>query len=127
MLRRCNYLTMEIENVAQLPSERSNYSYGTVSRDGRWYAVSVIPENAAAARVDLLNIGSGEWKVLLDKEGYHSKHEQFSRDGRNKTLIQLDQMPAIKQILLGKIDLSGKMKLFPADKPYTLRATGHEA
>jgi len=127
MLRRCNYLTMEIENVAPLPPERGSYSYGTVSPDQRWYAVAVRPEGANASRVDLLDIESGEWKVLLEKEGYHAKHEQFSRDGRNKILIQLNQMPDIKQVLLGEIDLSGEMRLFPADQPYTLRPTGHEA
>lgn len=127
MLRRCNYMTMEIENVAPLPPERGGYSYGTVSRDERWYAVAVRPEGADASRVDLLNIESGEWKILLDKDGYHAKHEQFSRDGRNKVLIQLNQMPDVKQVLLGEIDLSGEMTLFSADQPYTLRPTGHEA
>lgn len=127
MLRRCNYLTMEIQNVAPLPPERGGYSYGTVSPDEKWYAVAVRPEGANASRVDLLDIESGKWKVLLEKEGYHAKHEQFSRDGRNKILIQLNQMPDIKQVLLGEIDLSGEMTLFPADQPHTLRPTGHEA
>lgn len=127
MLRRCNYLTMEIENVAPLPPERGRYSYGTVSSDERWYAVAVIPDGASASRVDLLNIENGNWKVLLDKEGFHAKHEQFSRDGRHKILIQLDRMPDVKQMLLGEIDLNGEMNLFPADQPYTLRPTGHES
>ena len=127
MLRRCNYLTLEVENVAPLPPERGGYSYGTVSPDHRWYAVAVRPEGADASRVDLLNIETGEWRVLLDKAGYHAKHEQFSRDGRNRVLIQLNQMPDVKQVLLGEIDLSGELKLFPADQPHTLRPTGHEA
>ena len=127
MLRRCNYLTLEVENVAPLPPERGGYSYGTVSPDHRWYAVAVRPEGADASRVDLLNIETGEWRVLLDKEGYHAKHEQFSRDGRNRVLIQLNQMPDVKQVLLGEIDLGGELKLFPADQPHTLRPTGHEA
>ena len=127
MLRRCNYLTMEIEDVAPLPPERGGYSYGTVSPDYKWYAVAVRPEGADASRVDLLNIETGEWRVLLDKEGYHAKHEQFSRDGRNKILIQLNEMPDIRHVLLGEIDLSGELKLFPADEPHTLRPTGHEA
>ncbi len=127
MLRRCHYLTMKIENVAPLPPERGGYSYGTVSPDHKWYAVAVRPKGADASRVDLLNIETGKWKVLLDKKGYHAKHEQFSRDGRNKVLIQLNQMPEVKQVLLGEIDLSGGMELFPADQPHTLRPTGHEA
>ncbi|MFW6158065.1 MAG: hypothetical protein ACOC8E_01750, partial [Planctomycetota bacterium] len=127
MLRRCNYLTMEIENVAPLPPERGAYSYGTISPDHRWYAVAVMPEGAEGRRVDLLDIQTGEWRVLLDKEGYHAKHEQFSRDGRNKVLIQLNEMPDVEHVLLGEIDLSGELKLFPADEPHTLRPTGHEA
>ena len=35
MLRRCNYLTLQIENVAELPPDRGSYSYGTVSPDHR--------------------------------------------------------------------------------------------
>ncbi len=127
MLRRCNYLTMEVENVAPLPPERGGYSYGTISPDYRWFAVAVRPEGADASRVDLLDIETGEWRVLLDMEGYHAKHEQFSRDGRNRVLIQLNQMPDVKQVLLGEIDLSGEMELFPADQPHTPRPTGHEA
>ena len=127
MLRRCNYTTLEIENIAPLPPERGSYSYGTVSPDHRWFAVAVRPEGAEVTRVDLLDIESGEWRVLLDKPGYLAKHEQFSRDGRNKVLIQLNQMPDVKQVLLGEIDLSGEMALFPADLPHTLRPTGHEA
>ncbi len=127
MLRRCNYTTLEIENIAPLPPERGTYSYGTVSPDHRWFAVAVRPEGAEVTRVDLLDIETGEWRVLLDKPGYLAKHEQFSRDGRNKVLIQLNQMPDVKQVLLGEIDLSGEMALFPADLPHTLRPTGHEA
>ncbi|MEX2581411.1 MAG: hypothetical protein WD342_20310 [Verrucomicrobiales bacterium] len=36
-------------------------------------------------------------------------------------------MPDVKQVLLGEIDLSGELTLFPADQPHTLRPTGHEA
>ncbi|MBU0606605.1 MAG: hypothetical protein KKI08_01910, partial [Armatimonadetes bacterium] len=43
MLRRCNYLSLKIENVAELPPDRGSYSYGTVSPDHRYYAVSVVP------------------------------------------------------------------------------------
>ncbi len=127
MLRRCNYLTMEIENVAPLPPERGRYSYGTVSPDHRWYAVAVREEGEERSRVDLLNIETGEWRVLLDKKTHHAKHEQFSRDGRNRILIQLNEMPEWDHVLLGEIDLSGELKLFPADEPHTLRPTGHEA
>ena len=136
MLRRCNYLSLKIENVAELPPERGSYSYGTVSPDHRYYAVSVVPpkpEGAAAdapappAQVHLLDLQTGQWSVLLDKPGYHAKHEQFSRDGRNRVLIQLNQIPGVKVVLLSELEIGGGETPFPADQPYTLRPTGHEA
>ena len=128
LLRRARYLEPdEIEDIAVLPPERGGYSYGTVSPDHRWYAVAVRPEGADGSRVDLLNIETGEWRVLLDMEGYHAKHEQFSRDGRNKVMIQLNKLPDVEEVLLGEIDIeTGEMQLFPADREHTLRPTGHE-
>ncbi len=127
MLRRCNYLTLQIENVAPLPPERGSYSYGTVSPDHRYYAVAVRPEGADRSRVDLLDLETGKWRVILDMQTHHAKHEQFSRDGRNRILIQLNRMPDVEEVLLGEIDVSGEMTLFPADRPHTPRPTGHEA
>ncbi|MEA3400814.1 MAG: hypothetical protein U9R79_06145 [Armatimonadota bacterium] len=127
MLRRCHYLTLEVEDIAVLPTERRRYSYGTVSQDHRYYAVAVRPEGDAASQVHLLDLQTGEWSVVLDMEGYHAKHEQFSRDGRNRVLIQLNQMPDVEQVLLGEIDLAGETKLFPADRQHTPRPAGHEA
>jgi len=135
-LRRCNFLTLQTEDVAKLPPERGSYSYGTVSPDGRNYAVSVVPpkpDGAAAdapatpAQVHLLDIQTGQWSVLLDKPGFHAKHEQFSRDGRNRVLIQLNQIPEVKVVLLSELEIGGGETRFPADQPYTLRPTGHEA
>lgn len=125
-LRRCNYLTLEVENVAVLPPERGSYSYGTVSPDHRYFAVAVQPPEAKQSQVHLLDLQTGQWSVLLDLPGYHAKHEQFSRDGRNRVLIQLNQMPDVKQVLLGEIEIGGQMRLFPADQPHTARPTGHE-
>lgn len=125
-LRRCNFLTLEAEDVAVLPPERGSYSYGTVSPDHRYYAVSV-RTGEAPARVHLLDLQTGEWSILLDKPGYHAKHEQFSLDGRNRVLIQLNQMPDVKQVLLAELEIGGPERLFPADRPHTPRPTGHEA
>ncbi len=125
-LRRCNYLTLEKDDVAELPADRGSYSYGTVSPDHRYYAVSVTTGDDPA-RVHLLDIQTGEWSILLDKPGYHAKHEQFSMDGRNRVLIQLNQIPDVKQVLLAEIEIGGHTWLFPADQPHTLRPTGHEA
>jgi Tol biopolymer transport system component len=127
MLRRCNYLTLKVEDVAELPSERGSYSYGTVSPDHRYYAVSVRPPEGGPSQVHLLDLETNQWSVLLDKPGYHAKHEQFSRDGRNRVLIQLNQMPDVKVVLLSELEIGGTEKPFPADQPYTLRPTGHEA
>lgn len=127
MLRRVRYMAPdEIEDVALLPPERGSYSYGTVSPDHRWYAVAVRPEGAAGSRVDLLDIETGQWRVLLDMEGYHAKHEQFSRDGHNRILIQLNKLPDVEEVLLGEITLDGEFALFPADREWTPRPTGHE-
>ncbi len=127
MLRRCNYLSLEVENVAELPPERGSYSYGTISPDYRYYAVSVRPPAGGPSQVHLLDLKTNEWRVLLDKPGYHAKHEQFSRDGRNRVLIQLNQMPDVKLVLLSELAVDGTERPFPADQPYTLRPTGHEA
>ena len=126
-LRRCPYATAEAEDVAPLPPDRGRYSYGTVSPDGRYYAVSVAESSGAPSNVHLLDIETGQWRLMLDKPGYHAKHEQFSGDGRNCVLIQLNQHPETKQVLLGEIPLEGPARLFPADLPYTPRPTGHEA
>lgn len=127
MLRRCNYQTLAVENVAELPEDRGLYSYGTVSRDHRYYAVAVRPLEGGPANVHLLDIAENSWSVLLDKPGYHAKHEQFSSDGRNRVLIQLNQEPDIKMVLLSELEIGGGETRFPADQPYTLRPTGHEA
>lgn len=127
LLRRCNYLTLKVENVAELPSDRGRYSYGTVSPDHRYFAVSVQPPDGGPSKVHLLDLPANRWSVLLDKPGYHAKHEQFSRDGRNRVLIQLNQMPEVKVVLLAELQISGQEQRFPADQPFTLRPTGHEA
>ncbi len=126
-LRRCNFLTLKVEDVAELPPERGTYSYGTVSPDHRYYAVSVTPPAGGPNKVHLLDLRTKQWSVLLDKPGYHAKHEQFSRDGRNRVLIQLNQMPAVKVVLLSELEIGGPERRFPADQPFTLRPTGHEA
>jgi hypothetical protein len=126
-LRRCNYLTLEIENVAELPAERGTYSYGTVSPDHRYYAVAVRPPGGGPSQVHLLDLQIRRWSVLLNKPGYHAKHEQFSRDGRNRVLIQLNQMPDVRVVLLSELDVDGTERPFPADRPHTPRPTGHEA
>ncbi len=126
MLRRYNYLTLEMEDIAPLPTELGNYSYGTVSQDHRYYAVSVRKPDEYE-RVYCLDIQTGEWSILCDMPGYHPKHEQFSMDGRNRVMIQLNQLPDVKMVLLGELEIGGQPRMFPADRPHTPRPTGHEA
>ncbi len=127
MLRRCRYDTLAKEDVAALPGSMGSFSYGAVSPDLRWYAVSVQVKSGDPSKVFLLDIRTGTWKLILDKPGYHAKHEQFSRDGRNRVLIQLNRIPDVKEVLLGEIDVDGSTVMFPADRPWTPRPTGHEA
>ncbi len=127
MLRRCRYDTLEIEDVALLPPEMGEFSYGTVSPDHRYYAVSVKKRADENTKVHLLDLHRGDWTLLLDKPGYHAKHEQFSRDGRNCVLIQLNHLPKVEQVLLSELSVDGEERHFPADRPHTPRSTGHEA
>lgn len=127
LLRRCRYDTLKREDIALLPAEMGTFSYGTVSPDHHCYAVSIQVKEGQPSQVYLLDLRTGKWRLLFDKPGYHTKHEQFSRDGRNRVLIQLDRQPDIKQILLGELSLDGAERLFPADRPHTPRPSGHEA
>jgi len=126
MLRRCRYDTTEVEDISVLPSEMGTFSYGTVSPDHRYYAVCVMENTVGPSKVHLLCIQTGQWRLLLDKPGYHAKHEQFSRDGMNHVLIQLNHQPHAEQVLLGELTIDGEERLFPADQPHTARPTGHE-
>lgn len=125
-LLRCRYDSPGAEAVAFLPAERGRYSYGTVSQDGRHYAVSVTGQGGASD-VHLLDLGSGQWCLLFEMPGFHFKHEQFSLDGRNRVLIQMNQQPDRKQVLLAELDLEGPARMFPADRPHTPQPGGHEA
>lgn len=60
ILRRCHYLTLQVENVAELPPERGSYSYGTVSPDHRYYAVSVRGPEGGPSKVHLLDIKTNQ-------------------------------------------------------------------
>jgi hypothetical protein len=127
MLRRCRYDTLTVEDIAALPVERGTFSYGTVSMDHRFYAVSVQAKKGDPSTVHLLDLRTGQWRLLLDRPGYHAKHEQFSRDGRNRVLIQLNRQPDVKQVLLSELTVDGEELPVPADRPHTPRPTGHEA
>ena len=126
VLRRCHYQTFAKNEVMELPKMEGRFSYGTVSQDHRYYAVSFHPE-AGGSKVLLFDLKTGKRRTLIEGTEYHFKHEQFSRDGRNRVLIQLNQMPEVKEVLLGELEIGGPQRLFPADRPHTPRPTGHEA
>lgn len=127
LLRRCHYRTLAKEDVLELPKLDGRYSYGTVSQDLRYYAVSFHPTDGGS-KVLLFDLKSGERRELIHRLDYHFKHEQFSRDGRNRVLIQANKMPEVKEVHLGALEVNREgIRWFPADRPHTPRPTGHEA
>lgn len=127
VLRRCNFSTLKVDDVAPLPAELGVwFSYGTVSPDERYYAVGVSAKTGGVTKLHLLDLRTGKWSVLFDNPQQLVKHEQFSLDGRNRVLVQINEFPAAKRIFLGEIGLDGNCVLFPADSPFTPRPTGHE-
>jgi len=127
ILRRCHYQTLVKEDVAELPQAEGRFSYGTMSQDHRYYAVSVHPEGGGS-KVMLFDLKTGERRTLAQRQDYHFKHEQFSMDGRNRVLIQANKMPDVKEVHLGALEVDREgIRWFAADRPHTPRPTGHEA
>ena len=127
LLRRCHYLTLVKENVAELPTTEGKFSYGTVSADCRYYAASVHVKGSGS-KVFLLDLKTGERRILAHLPEYHFKHEQFSRDGQNRVLIQANKLPDVKEVRLGALEVDREgIRWFPADRPHTPQPTGHEA
>jgi len=86
LLKRCHYQTLQREEVSELPQQQGRFSYGTVSPDLRYYAVSVHPPTGGS-KVLLMDLATGKSRLLIERMDYHFKHEQFSHDGRNRVLI----------------------------------------
>ncbi len=127
MLRRCHYQTLAKEDVIELPQQEGRFSYGTVSPDLRYYAASVHPDNGGS-KVLVIDLKTGERRILAQRTEYHFKHEQFSRDVRNRVLIQANKLPDVKEVHLGALEVDREgIRWFPADRPHTPRPTGHEA
>lgn len=126
VLRRWNYLTCEREDVAELPAGEGRFSYGTVSPDGRHYAVSVHGGEGVPCRVLYVCLNTGSWRELVSSSERYFKHEQFSRDGRDLVMLQANSQDR-SRVGLGPVDLDGQLTWFAADAPHTARPTGHEA
>jgi Tol biopolymer transport system component len=127
LLKRCHYQKLVKEDVAELPTAQGKFSYGTVSPNHRYYAASVHPKGGASM-VFLMDLKTGRNRILAQLPEYHFKHEQFSRDGRNRVLIQANKLPDVKEVRLGALEVDREgIRWFPADRPHTPRPTGHEA
>ena len=129
VLHRCDYLTLAKEEVLALPDGLGRWSYGTVSQDLRWYVVSLHRlDGQPGSQVLAFDLVKGGYRVLLNRQDYLFKHEQFSRDGRNRVMIQANALPDVKQVLLGELNPEAEGVIWlPADRPHTPRPTGHEA
>jgi hypothetical protein len=127
LLKRCHYQKLVKEDVTELPTAQGKFSYGTVSPDHCYYAASVHPKGSASM-VFLMDLKTGRSRILAQRPEYHFKHEQFSRDGRNRVLIQANKLPDVTEVRLGALDVDREgISWFPADRPHTARPTGHEA
>jgi hypothetical protein len=126
VLRRWDYRTGAVSDVVDLPSDMGRLSYGAVSPDGRWYAVSVTRDaDWCVLRIDLT---TGKQSIAVTASDRLFKHEQFAADGSNRLLIQANQMPGVATVLLGVIEMAGSgVRYIAADRPHTPRPTGHEA
>jgi hypothetical protein len=139
VLVRFDYHTLRREELLALPDGEGRYSYGTVSPDGRYYAVIVHPEGKSC-RLLLFDLARGGMRVLAEAANQLFKHEQFSLDGRNRVLIQANGAE-VRVVNLGAIGVDGgEIDWLPVDAPpltpigrwpggerHTPRCTGHEA
>ncbi|MBS3762163.1 MAG: hypothetical protein KGZ25_02550 [Planctomycetes bacterium] len=139
ILMKCNFGSQETTEITELPDAGGNYSYGTVSPDENLYVASVHPPDESSLLV-LVNLNTGEDRILAESAEQWFKHEQFSRDGRNKILIQANSSD-VSVVNLGEVDPdTGEIDWFPVDAPppagtgnwpggqqHTPRCTGHEA
>lgn len=124
-LNRCHYQTLEKEEVAALPTNEGQFSYGTVSPDRRLYAASVHGEDKFC-QVLLIDLADGGKRQLAQTTTQYFKHEQFSRDGRNCVLIQANSSDrSVVNLGVMEPDKEG-IEWLPVDRPHTPRCTGHE-
>lgn len=126
LLRRWHWASAEGETLAELPAHEGRFSYGTVSGDGRHYAVCVHNDAPVPCRVLLVDLETGAYRELTRSTERYYKHEQFSRDGRDLVMLQGNSAD-VSQVSLTAVDLTGEITAFAADVPHTLRPTGHEA
>ncbi len=125
LLRRWNYLTLQVEDVCTLPADEGRYSYGTVTGDGLHFAVCVHVEQAPC-RILCFDLQTGAMTQLAASADHYFKHEQFSRDGTDRLMIQANSHDR-SRVGLGVLDLAGELEWLAVDEPNTPRPSGHEA
>ena len=132
LLRRCNYLTLQVEDVAELPPERGSYSYGTVSPDHRYYAVSVQPpdgrtlQGASAGPADEpMERAAGQTGLSRQARAVLARRPQPGADPTEPDAGR--EGGAAERAGDRRQRQRATERPFPADQPYTLRPTGHEA
>jgi len=141
VLKRWNLQTLECEEVFALPDSEDSFSYGTVSPDDQYYAISV-RRTDKSSYVLRINLSDGDQRVLADSTSQYYKHEQFSLDGKNRILIQANaQDVSVVNLGVLEVDREGfdwlpvdreptvpdEKDRWPEGGPYTPRCTGHEA
>ena len=114
--------------------ENLSLSHGTVSCDGRFYAVAENVKSKRKARVHLFDLETGQYSLLLEKENCTFTHEQFCLEnthiGDHYLMLQVNyHYDDPRDIKLGLIDVSGystDMQWLPVSYPNTLRCSGHQ-
>ena len=126
VLKRCNYRTVETEETLDLTGETDRLSYGTVSPDGRYYAVSARREDRSSYVLSF-DLRTGKRLTSIDSTERYFKHEQFALDGSNRILIQANSQD-VTTVYLGILSPTAEgVDWLAADRPHTPRPTGHEA
>ncbi len=126
ILRRWDYQTLVMEDVLELPVDEGRFSYGTISGDYLHYAVCVHKDGGGPCRVLYFDLQTGACSELATTTEYYFKHEQFSRDGSNRLMIQANSPNAVR-VGLGVLTLFGELEWLAVDEPLTPTPSGHEA
>ena len=126
VLERTDYGTLRREEILDLTAEPDRLSYGTLSPDGRCYAVSAHRPDKSSYVV-AFDLHTGSRVVCVDAAERHFKHEQFALDGSHRILIQANAQD-VSTVYLGLLSPTEPgVRWLAADRPHTPRPTGHEA
>ena len=126
ILKKANYRTLDTSEILDLSSEEDRLSYGTLSPDGRYYAVSAHRPDKSSYVLSF-DLQTGSRITSIDATERYFKHEQFALDGSNRILIQANSQD-VTTVYLGILSPTEEgVRWLAADRPHTPRPTGHEA